>query len=105
MQLTEEKLREINQLKVTQAELQQKAAEEMTDLKKAQDHLIVEQAQLCARCSEVEQAISDACQNIFYNTARLTPVEKAKRLGKNIVQLQDTNLMLNALVQPAMPLE
>ena len=94
MQLAEEKFLEINQLKATQAELQRKAAEEITDLKKAQYYLIVEQAQLCAWCSEVEQDISDACQNMFDNTSVLTPVEKAKRLGQTLIQLQDTNFLL-----------
>ena len=30
------------------------------------------------------------------------PIDKAKQLGETIVQLQDTNLLLNALVQPMM---
>ena len=32
-------------------------------------------------------------------------VAKAKNLGETIIKLQDTNLILNALVQPMMPLE
>ena len=75
------------------------------ELKKVQDRLIVEQAQVCVRCGEVEQVVSESCQHIFENTIELTLVEKAKRFGKNIVKIQDTNLMLNALVQPRMPLE
>ena len=51
--------------------MQWKAAEEITNLKKVQDRLIVEQVQLCALCSEVEHAISDACQKLFYNIAGL----------------------------------
>ena len=77
----------MNQLKVTQAGLQWKATEEIIDLKKAQDCLIVEQVQLCARCNEVEQDIFDACQNIFDNTSALTLVEKAKRLGQSLVHI------------------
>ena len=56
---------------------------------------------MCARCDEIEQAISETFQHIFENMVELTLVEKAKWLGKTIVQLQDTNLMLNYLVQPA----
>ena len=72
------------------------------ELKKVQDLLIIKQAQMCARCGEVEQAVSEACQHIFENTDELTPIEKAKRLGITIVQLQDNILMLQALVQPMM---
>ena len=43
MQLAKEKLHEINQLKVAQAELQRKTSKEITDLKKVQDCLIVDQ--------------------------------------------------------------
>ena len=64
-----------------------------------QDLLIVEQAQLCARYIEVEQDISNAYQNIFNNTTRLTPVEQDKWLGQTLVQLQDNNLLLQAQVQ------
>ena len=60
---------------------------------------------MCARCGEVEHAVSEAYQHIFENTTALTPVEKAKRLGKTIVQLQANNLMLQALVQAPLPLE
>ena len=42
MHLVEDKLQEINQLKETQVELQRKVIEEITDLKKVQDRLIVE---------------------------------------------------------------
>ena len=68
-----------------------------------QDCLIVEQVQLCARCDEVGQAIIEAYQHIFEITADLTLVNKEKQLGKTIVQLQDTNLVLNSLVQPMTP--
>ena len=37
--------------------------------------------------------------------AELTVVSKAKHLGETIFKLQDTNLMLNALVQPTTPPE
>ena len=67
--------------------MQQKAIEEITELKKMQDLLIVEQEKMCSRCSKVEQVVSEAYQHIFENTTELTPVEKAKRLGKTIVQL------------------
>ena len=67
--------------------------------------MIIEQAQMCAKCDEVEQVVSEAYQHIFENTTDLTPVEKAKRLGQTIVQLQDNNLKLQDLVQPSMPPE
>ena len=60
---------------------------------------------MCVRCGVVEQAIIEACEHIFESMTKLTLVNKAKRLGQTIVQLQDTNLMLNALVQPTIPLE
>ena len=74
-------------------------------MKKAQNHLIIEKAQFCASVGEVEQAIDEACQHIFDNTTELTAVSKAKRLGETIVKLQDTNLLLNALVHPETPPE
>ena len=55
---------------------------------------------MCGKCDEVEQAISESYQHIFENTTELTLVEKPKQLGKTIVQLQDTNWILNAMVQP-----
>ena len=74
--------------------MQRKAAEEITDLKKVQGRLIVELVQLCAMCSKVEQTISNAFQNMFKRTLALTLVKKAKQLGQTLVQLQDTNLLL-----------
>ena len=105
VQLAEEKVQEIDALKETQDKLQQKSTQDIMEFKKEQDRLIVENALMYAKCGEVDQAISEACQHIFQNTVDLTPVEKAKRLGKNIVQLQDNNLMLQALVQPRPPPE
>ena len=58
---------------------------------------------MCAKCGEVEQAIFEAFQHIFDSTIELTLVDKAKRLGKIIVQIQDAKLMLNALIQPMTP--
>ena len=81
MQLAKEKLQEINTLKVTRAEMQRKTNTEMKDLKKGQDRLIMEQAQLCAWYIELEQSISVACQDMFDTTTELTPVEKAQWLG------------------------
>ena len=42
MQLAEEKVHDIEALKAAQAKLQRKAAEEIIELKKAQDRLIIE---------------------------------------------------------------
>ena len=74
-------------MKAAQAELQHKATEEITELKKAQDRLIIEKAQLCASVGEVEEAITEACQHIFENTDDLTTFAKAKQLGEVISQL------------------
>ena len=105
VQLAKEKVREINTLKAARDELQCKATEEITELKKAQDYLIIEKAQLCASVGKVEQAVDEACQHIFENTTELTAFAKAKRLGEVISQLQDTNLLLNALVHLETPPE
>ena len=67
------------------AELQHKAAEEVTELRKVHDRLIVEQAQKCARCGEVEQDVDEACQYIFESTIELTVVAKSKNLGETII--------------------
>ena len=77
----EEKVWEIEASKVAQVELQCKATEEITELKKMQDHLIIEKVHLCASVDEVEKAINEACQHIFESMAKLTIVAKAKRLG------------------------
>ena len=92
-------------MKETQAKLQRKAVEEIIELKKAQDLLIIEKAQICASCGEVKQVVDEACQHIFRSIANITPVAKANQLGEIIVQLQDTNLLLNALVHPSTPPE
>ena len=84
----------MNTLKVTQAKMQRKAAMEITDLKKAQDHLIMDQAQLCAQYSELEQAISTDYHDMVDNPTELTPVKKAQRLGHTLTQLQDHKLLL-----------
>ena len=57
--------------------MQRKDVVEITDLKMAQDHLTVEQAQLCAWYSELEQAISMACQDMVNTPIELTLVKKA----------------------------
>ena len=85
--------------------MQKKDANEIMELKKVQDHLIIEQVQMCARCGKFKQAVSKYHQHISENTTELTPVKKAKRLEQIIVQLQDNNLMLQAMVQPMTPLE
>ena len=61
MQLEKEKVWVIDALKVAQVELQRKVVKEITELKKAQEHLIIEKAQLCASCGEVEQDVDEAC--------------------------------------------
>ena len=74
-------------MKQIQAKLQKKTTDESTELKKAQDHLIIEKAHLCASCSEVEQVFHEDFQHIYENTVELTGIDKDKRLGEVIVQL------------------
>ena len=58
--------------------MQRKVAAEITDLKKAQDRLIMEQTQLCAWYRELEQSISMACRDMDDATTELTPIKKAQ---------------------------
>ena len=85
--------------------MQQKATNKITELKKEQDHLIVEKAQLYASCSEVEKAVDEACQHIYEIMMKRTAVSKAKRLVEVIAQLQLTNNLLNSLGYPNTPPE
>ena len=82
-----------------------KSIDEITELKKEQDCLILEKVQLCASCSEVEKAVEEAYRHIYERTMAITAVAKAKRLGEVISQLQLTNNLLNSLVYPDMPPE
>ena len=70
---------------VAESELQRKAMEEITELKKVQDHLIIEKAELCASCGTIEQVVDEAYQHIFECTVELTIVPNAKQLGEIIV--------------------
>ena len=92
-------------MKQAHEELQGKAAEEIIQLKKEQDRLVVKKAQLCASCGMVEQVVDEACQHIYKITMKLTAFSKAKQLGEVIAQLQLTNNLLNSLVYPEMPPE
>ena len=78
VQLEEEKVQEIDALKVAQTKLQHKGDKEINKLKKVQDRLIVEQAHLCTRCGKVEKSVDEACQYIFERTVELTMFDKAK---------------------------
>ena len=53
----------------------------------------------------VEKVVDEAYQYIFESMTDITIVVKAKQLGEIIFQLQDTNLLLNALVHPVTLLE
>ena len=86
-------------------ELLQKSIDEITELKKEQDRLIIEKGKLCASCREVEQVVDDAYQHIYQSMTELTVIAKAKRLGEVHSQLQLTNNLLNSLVYPDMPPE
>ena len=78
--IEEEKEWEISTSKQMQAELQWKDANEITELNKEKECLIVKKVQLYASCREVEQAIDEDCQHIYQTTEELTSVSKAKWL-------------------------
>ena len=74
--------------------------EEITELKKETDCLVIEKVQLFTSQGQVEEAITNAFQHIHESTMELDAVTKAKRLGEFIVQLQLENSLLNAMVYP-----
>ena len=63
-----------------QVELQWKAANKVTELKKEKEFLIVKKAHLYASCREVEQAVDKECQHIYESTEELTSIAKGKWL-------------------------
>ena len=74
-------------MKATQDELKKKIVEEIVDLKKKTDHLIVKNAQLVASRDEAEEVVNEACQHIYEIIAEIDATTKSKRLGEVIVQL------------------
>ena len=65
--------------------MQKKIAEEIIDLKKKTDRLIVENAQLVATRGEVEVVVDEPYQHIYESTTELDAVTKSKQLGEVIV--------------------
>ena len=85
--MIEEKAQEIEELKKVQEELKTKTAEEITDLKKETDHIIVEKAHLSNSQVQVEVVVVDSCQYVLESTTKLDVVDRAQRLGAIISQL------------------
>ena len=85
-------------MKMTQHELKKKIAEEIDDLKKQIECLIVKNTQLIMGRDKVEAGFDEACKHVYENIEELDAVAKAKQLGEVIVQLQLTNNLLNSMV-------
>ena len=98
-------MQEIEELKKAQEELKTKTIEEITELKKETNRLIVEKAHLFDSWVQVEVVVADACKHVNENTTKLDAVMRDKWLGEIIVQLQKDNNILNALFYPNTPLE
>ena len=90
-------------LKKAQEELKTKTAEEITELKKETDRLVIEKDQLVSSREQVEGAITDSFQYIHENLTDLDAVAKAKRLGEVIAKILLDNNLLNAMVYPDTP--
>ena len=72
-------------MKKLQEELKTNTAEEITELKKETDHLIVEKDHLFDIRVQVEAAVVDTCKHVDENVVELYVVKKTKRLGEIIV--------------------
>ena len=72
-------------------------------LKKEQDRLIVEKAQLWENKVCLEKVVSVACQQVPENTEEMDAEAKAEWLGAVIRQLKHGNDDLHALVNPGTP--
>ena len=66
---------------------------------------MVEKAHLWDSRVRLEEVVSDACQHIFESMKELDEVAKAKWLGSVILQFQQDNAYLTALLHPDTPHE
>ena len=80
-------------------------AEDITEMTKEIDHLVVEKSHLFDSRVQVEATIMEACKHVSENTMKLNVVTKEKRLREIIVQLQKDNNILNYLFYPDTPPE
>ena len=58
--------------------MREKSTVEITELKKKQDRLLVEKAQLWDHKVRLEDDVSDACQYVHESTTKLDSVEREK---------------------------
>ena len=77
--------------------------EEIMELKKEIDQLVVQKSHLFNSRVQVEEEFVNAYKYIGEKNAALDAVMKEKRIGEIIVQLQQNNNILNALVYPNTP--
>ena len=71
VKLMEEKAQEIKALMQSQEELKAMSAEDITELKKEQDHLVVEKAHLFDKWVKLEETVADACQYVLESTMKM----------------------------------
>ena len=62
-----------------------KTIEEITELKKETDWIVIEKGHLFSNWVEVQDAIADACQHICESTVKLDVIVKDERLGEFIM--------------------
>ena len=68
-------------MKMAQGELKRKVAEEITTLKKENDHLVIKKAQFLASRGEVEEVIDVAFQHIHESTPEQIVDQNRHRLS------------------------
>ena len=101
----EEKAREIDILQIEQEELKTKTVEEIIEMKKEIDHLIVENSHIFYSWIQVEEAVANTCKRACKNTVELDAFAKSRRLGEIIVQLRQDSNILNDPIYLETPLE
>ena len=78
-------VQEIEVLKKAREELKTKTTEEIIELKKETDHLVIEKEQLFSSHGKVEEAVIEAYQCIPKSIMELDAIAKENRLGVVIV--------------------
>ena len=99
----EEKAQEIEVLQKAQEELKMKTTEEITELKKEIDHLVVEKAHLFDSWVKLEATVVDSCKHVLESTTKPDAVAREKWLGDVIVQSKSVNNILEALIHRSTP--
>ena len=90
---------------MAQEELRSKSAKEIEKLKKDQDRLVVEKAQIWDHRVQLENVISEVCQRVSKVVVNEDAESKVQQIGTIIMQLQCDNNILNALLHLDTPLE